>query len=243
MKENAMKHIIVDAHARDRSRIRKYMEKLGYAAFVSECESVTQAMELILECDVDLMFLNTDLPDMCVMKFLDVLQSKVPVILTSESSEYALEAFDMDVVDYLQKPFTFERFVKAVNKCLPVFGKGTWMTLEHSVISEDAFIYVQGKDRILKIFVKDICFAESVLHELRIQTSDRQHVTQSSLEQLEQALSSWPFTRISKDLLISIPKVRAFSSTTVELGHTSLTIGPTYRERVFSILRYDWGLN
>lgn len=238
-----MKYIIVDADATGRARIVRYMEKMGYAVPFHECEGAAKAMEVLLESDVDLMFLNTDLPDMCAMKFLGALNKDMLTILTSESREYAQKAYEMDVADYLQKPFTFERFVKAVNKCVSVCGNDTWVTLEQARISDDAFIYVRGKDRIIKIFVRDICYIESAPSQLCIQTENCQHVTQSSLEHLERALSSWPFTRISKDLLISIPKIRAFSSTTVELGNTCLNISRNYRERLFSTLRYDWGLN
>lgn len=243
MNGEAMRYIIVDADAKGRARIRRYMEKMGYAVPFDECEGATEAMEVLLERDVDLMFLNTGLTDMCAMKFLGALNKDMLTILTSESREYAQKAFEMDVVDYLKKPFTFERFVKAVNKCVSAAGNDNGMTLENARISEDAFIYVKGKDRVLKIFVKDICFVESTPSQLRIQTEDCQHVTQNSLSFLEEALASWPFTRISKDLLISIPKIRAFSSTTVELGNTCLYVSRNYRERLFSTLRYDWGVN
>ena len=239
MKGSAIRYMVVDAEAHGRARIKKYMDTLGNDVFIAECGQASKAMEVLFEREVDLMFLNTNLPDLDTMNFLGALKDATQVILTSGSSKYAQEAFERDVVDYLKEPFTFDRFFKAVNKFRLSIDQDIQLSFDCCRISNDSFIYVEGRDKVVKIRVNDICFAESVLNQLRIHTEQGQFISHSHFGHLEQALSSWPFTKINKDLLISLNKIRSFSSTTVDIGHTSLNISRNYRDQFFSALGYD----
>lgn len=243
MRTAAIRYLVVDSDPGARAQIRSYMENLCNFEFAGECGRALQAIDLLFRRHVDLLFLHTELPDMSAVQLLGALSHLPHVILTSDSSEYAQAAFEMDVTDYLLKPYTLRRFVKAVNKCRPSPARESLWMMDQEKIPEEDFIYVEEKGRVIKLFVRDICYVESIHEQLRIHTEGGQISVRSSLNNLEQLLSDWPFARIHKDLLIAIPKIRSFSFTTVDLDHASLNIGRHYKERFFHALRYDWDLN
>ena len=186
----------------------------------------------------DLMFLDIKMPQMTGIDFLKTLKRPPKVIITTAYSQYALDGFELDVVDYLMKPVTFERFFKSVNKYFQS-GHSENVELEGgNGVNHDAFIYVKENKKVIKIYLKEIHFIEGLNEYIRIHTDNRRVVVKSSLQSIENKLPSEQFIRIHKSYIISIPGIRAFNATTIELENAKLRIGRNYKNQVFSALHY-----
>jgi DNA-binding LytR/AlgR family response regulator len=230
--------LIVDDEPLARELIRGHIQKLENFEIVGECDNAMKAMDSLRNHAIDLMFLDIKMPQMTGIEFLKTLKRPPKVIITTAFSQYALDGFDLDVVDYLMKPVTFERFFKAVNK---YFQSGPPETVElegGNGTGEDPFIYVKENKRVIKIYIKEIHFIEGLNEYIRIHTDNRRVVVKSSLQNIEARLPSEQFIRIHKSYIVSIPRIRAFNATTIELENAKLRIGRNYKNQVFSSLHY-----
>jgi DNA-binding LytR/AlgR family response regulator len=218
--------------------IRGHIQKLENFEIVAECDNAMKAMDALRSHHVDLMFLDIKMPQMTGIDFLKTLKRPPKVIITTAFSQYALDGFELDVVDYLMKPVTFERFFKAINK---FFQSGAADSIEidgGNGINDEAFIYVKENKKIIKIYLREIHFIEGLNEYIRIHTDNRRVVVKSSLHSIEEKLPSEQFIRIHKSYIVSIPRIRAFNATTIELDNAKLRIGRNYKNQVFSALHY-----
>ena len=230
--------LIVDDEPLARELISGHIRKLESFEIVDECDNAMKAMDVLRHHTVDLMFLDIKMPQMTGIDFLKTLKRPPKVIITTAFSQYALDGFELDVVDYLMKPVTFERFFKAVNK---YFQSGSPEPVElegGNGSGEESFIYVKENKKVIKIYLKEIEFIEGLNEYIRIHTDNRRVVVKSSLQSIENKLPSEQFIRIHKSYIVSIPKIRAFNATTIELENAKLRIGRNYKNQVFSALHY-----
>jgi DNA-binding LytR/AlgR family response regulator len=230
--------LIVDDEPLARELIRGHIQKLENFEIIGECDNAMKAMDVLRNHSVDLMFLDIKMPQMTGIDFLKTLKRPPKVIITTAFSQYALDGFELDVVDYLMKPITFERFFKAVNK---YFQSGQPETVElegGNGGSGDAFIYVKENKKIIKIYLREIVFIEGLNEYIRIHTDNRRVVVKSSLQNIENKLPGEQFIRIHKSYIVSIGRIRAFNATTIELENAKLRIGRNYKNQVFSALHY-----
>ncbi|MBN1132753.1 MAG: response regulator transcription factor [Bacteroidales bacterium] len=230
------KCVIVDDEPLARELIRGHIQKLENFEIVQECDNAIKAMEALRNNVIDLMFLDIKMPQISGIDFLKTLKHPPRVIITTAYSQYALDGFELDVVDYLMKPITFERFMKAVNRYF-TSDKPQNICLENeNGFEENAFIYVKENKKIIKIYLKEIHFIEGLNEYIRIHTDNRRVVVKSSLQSIEKKLPSELFIRIHKSYIVSIPRIRAFNTTTVELENARLRIGRNFKNQVFSAL-------
>jgi DNA-binding LytR/AlgR family response regulator len=230
--------LIVDDEPLARELIRGHIQKLENFEVVAECDNAMKAMDSLRSHHVDLMFLDIKMPQMTGIDFLKTLKKPPKVIITTAFSQYALDGFELDVVDYLMKPVTFERFFKSINKFFQSSATDTVEIEGGNGINEEAFIYVKENKKIIKIYLKEIHFIEGLNEYIRIHTDNRRVVVKSSLHSIEERLPSEQFIRIHKSYIISIPRIRAFNATTIELENAKLRIGRNYKNQVFSALHY-----
>lgn len=232
------KCIIIDDEPLARELIRGHVKKLENFEIVAECANAMEAMETLRNNKTDLMFLDIKMPQISGIEFLKTIKNPPKVIITTAFSQYAIEGFEMDVVDYLIKPVTFERFFKAVNK---FFATRTHqeVTLEReNQVNDHAFIYVKENKKIIKIYLKEIHFIEGLNEYIRIHTDNRRVVVKSSLQSIESKLPPEQFIRVHKSYIVSIPKIRAFNATTIELENAKVRIGRNYKNQVFNALHF-----
>ena len=184
------------------------------------------------------MFLDIKMPQISGIEFLKTLKNPPKVIITTAYSQYALDGFELDVVDYLMKPVTFERFFKAINKYYAAKNQQI-ISLENETSFDDhAFIYVKENKKIIKIYLKEIHFIEGLNEYIRIHTDNRRVVVKSSLQAIEKKLPAELFIRVHKSYIVSIPRIRAFNATTIELENAKVRIGRNYKNQVFSALQF-----
>lgn len=232
------KCIIVDDEPLARELIRGHVQKLENFEIVEECGNAMNAMEALRNQPVDLMFLDIKMPQISGIEFLKTLKNPPKVIITTAYSQYALDGFELDVVDYLMKPVTFERFFKAINKYYAAKSQQIISLENENSFDDHAFIYVKENKKIIKIYLKEIHFIEGLNEYIRIHTDNRRVVVKSSLQAIEKKLPSELFIRVHKSYIVSIPRIRAFNATTIELENAKVRIGRNYKNQVFSALQF-----
>lgn len=232
------KCIIVDDEPLARELIRGHVQKLENFEIVEECGNAMSAMEALRNNPIDLMFLDIKMPQISGIEFLKTLKSPPKVIITTAYSQYALDGFELDVVDYLMKPVTFERFFKAINKYYAAKNQQIISLENENGFDDHAFIYVKENKKIIKIYLKEIHFIEGLNEYIRIHTDNRRVVVKSSLQAIEKKLPSELFIRVHKSYIVSIPRIRAFNATTIELENAKVRIGRNYKNQVFSALQF-----
>jgi DNA-binding LytR/AlgR family response regulator len=211
-----------------------YINQVPFLELKSVCSDAIYAMEILQTEKIDLIFLDIHLPKLKGMDFLESLKTPPSVIITSAYKDYALQAFDVGVIDYLLKPIRFNRFLKAV-------GKMNQPNRMHSgeatpAVAERKHMYLNvGKKRV-KIYIDEIQFIESLKEYVRITTVDKTILVNFHITEMEDLLSRDNFLRVHRSYIVSKDKVTAFSATEVEIGGKQIPIGRSYKEVVIAVL-------
>lgn len=232
------KCLIVDDEPLARDLMRNHIEKLENFDIVAECGNAMKAVESLRNHKVDLMFMDIQMPQITGIEFLKTLKNPPQVIITTAHRDYAVEGFELDVLDYLLKPITFERFLKAVNKYFQVSSDsfGSVENYSSATHNEEAFIYVKENKKMLKLHLSDILYIEGLSEYVKIHTPEKRIVTKTSMASMEEKLSDNDFIRIHKSYIVSLRKIEAFTSVSVEIEGKELPIGRSFKNRVAQVL-------
>jgi DNA-binding LytR/AlgR family response regulator len=235
MKTNCL---IVDDEPLARELIRNHIQKLDNFEIVAECGDAMKALEALRTHKVDLMFMDIQMPQITGIEFLKTLKHPPQVIITTAYREYALEGFELDVVDYLLKPITFERFLKAVNKYFQVSSDSFGSVENYSPVNnnEDAYIYVKENKKVLKLHLNDILYIEGLSEYVKIHTPEKRIVTKTSMTSMGEKLPDNDFMRIHKSYIVSLRKIEAFTSASIEIEGKELPIGRSFKNKVAQVL-------
>jgi DNA-binding LytR/AlgR family response regulator len=229
-----IKCLVVDDEHLAREAVKAYIEKTPELALVGECENALQAMAFLREENVDLIFLDIEMPEIDGISFLKHVKNNPGVIFTTAYRNYAVEAFDLDVIDYLLKPISFDRFVMAINK----FYERTNVNVSHNETNKlnRNFINIKANRKTYKIDVANIVYIESLKDYVKIICSDESIITHDSLSNLENTLTEFGFIRTHNSFLVAIDKIKSFNSESVFLEDKELPISRTYKKFVLSHL-------
>ncbi len=232
------KCIIIDDEPLAIEALTALLEKFPDMDIVETCRDSFQAFEVLQKKKVDLMFLDIQMPEVTGLSFVKSLQRPPKVILTTAYRQYALEAFDLDVVDYLLKPISLERLMKAINKYYKLADSGEQLLKPKETTGETVsdHIFVRADRKHVKVFFQDILYIEGLKDYVRIVTLNGNILPKLSLNQLETDLSENNFLRIHRSYIINLSKVTAFTSRFVEIDKWELPIGGSYRNMVLNLL-------
>ncbi len=211
-----------------------YISQIPFLELKYVCGDAIYAMEVLQQEKIDLIFLDIHLPKLKGIDFLESLKSPPRVIITSAYQEYALQAFDGNVTDYLLKPIRFTRFLKAVNKLnqqIPVQVIGTGLPFP-----ERKFLYFNVAKKKVKIYLDDIFYIESLREYVRITARETTIMTKFPLSEVEDLFASNNFIRVHRSFIVSKERITAFSATEVEINGVQIPIGRTYKDYVLSLL-------
>lgn len=236
MKTNCL---VVDDEPLARELIRNHISKLENFEVVAECGDAMKAMHGLQNHHVDLMFMDIQMPQITGIDFLKTLKHPPKVIITTAYREYAVDGFELDVVDYLLKPITFERFLKAINKFYQENAdeqKQQNLSIP-SVSDEETYIYVKENKRVIKVYLKDIIYVEGLSEYVQIFTEKKKIITKTSMTNLVEKLPDDGFMRIHKSFIVSNRKIEAFTSSTVEVSGKEIPIGRSYKNSVMEVLQ------
>lgn len=229
--------LIVDDEPPAREVIRRYVEEVPTLELAGECANALQAFALLQQRSADLLFLDIRMPQLNGNDFLKTLQHPPKVIFTTAYTEYALEGYELDIVDYLMKPIPFDRFLKAVNKAFPTGAVKPTMPTGATETKSEAFVYFRADRKMVKVMLADILYIESMKDYIKVFTEQGTLITKQSISSVEEMLPEKSFARIHRSYIVSLLRIKTFTSELIEIGDTEVPIGKLYRNGVLKMLQ------
>lgn len=208
---------------------QSYIEQVSFLKLEHICSDAISAFEILQNKHIDVIFLDIHLPKLKGTDFLKSLRNHPKVIITSAYKQYALEGFELEITDYLLKPFSFPRFLKAVNRLQPLVESAPAVA---GASAERAHRFFNVNKKKFKIYLDEIIFVESLKDYVKIFTKDKSIVTKYQLGEMEEFLNDKNFLRIHRSFLVAKNKIDAVSSTEVEVAGKSIPIGRSYQDEV-----------
>lgn len=230
-----IKCIVVDDEALARKLLKNYIDQIPYLELIALCKNPMEAMSILQSETIDVMFLDIQMPQITGISFLKSLNQKPLVVFTTAYEKYALEGYALDVVDYLLKPFGFERFFQAVNKVSARLQVATNSTISQPIIPKESpkdYILVKSEHRIHRLKFADILYIQSMQAYVSYHTEKERILSLYTMKKLETQLPKEQFIRIHKSYIVSIDKIEVLEGNQVVIGKMKLPIGASYREEV-----------
>jgi DNA-binding LytR/AlgR family response regulator len=230
--------IIVDDEPPARRILEKYICDLPVLKLEAKCGNAFETLEVLHKKQIDLIFLDINMPKMTGLDFLKTLQNPPLIIVTTAYREYALEGYDLDVLDYLTKPIPFDRFVKAVNKAVDRLRNKypPQVSVASKSDSTANCIFVKVDKVNYKVNLDDILYIESVGDYIKIFTSEKNYLTNITMKKIEAGLPSCSFKRVHKSYIISISKINSAEGNMIKINNAVIPIGQTYRKDFFKLI-------
>lgn len=206
--------------------LEQYIAMVNQLEIIGKCSNAFRAMEVLQQTNVDLLFLDIQMPQLSGTSFLKTLNHPPKVIFTTAYKEFASEAFDLDAVDYLVKPVSLERFLKAVNK---VTKAGPAAAEKEPMPAGNGFLYFRAERKMVKVFLDEIIYVESLKDYIKIyRVNEKPLLVKQAMGTLEAMLPQQLFVRVHRSFIVSISKVTAFTSHDIEVGDIEIPIGRLY---------------
>jgi two-component system, LytTR family, response regulator len=224
-----MNCLIVEDESLASDIIKDYIQQVPGLKLSGICRDVFSAMEKLHDEHIDIIFLDINLPKINGMDFIKTISGRYDIILTTAYHQYALEGFNLNVVDYLLKPVEFSRFLQAVNK---VFEKNKQFPPSADHVQERKYFFFNVDKKQVKVFADEILYIESLKDYVRIHTKDKKLVTKFQIGELDRLLNENKFIRIHKSYIVNSDKISAYNANEIEMETTKLPIGRTYKELV-----------
>jgi len=209
--------------------------KVPYLQLVAKCSNAFEALKILQEQQVDLIFLDIQMPGLTGLQFIQSLPSKPMTILITAYEKYALQGFNLDVTDYLVKPVSFDRFLKACNKAWELHELKTAKTKDPG--NNPGYFFVNVDYKLLKIVTADIVWVEGLKDYIKIhlKSSQRPVVTRMSMKAMEEELPAAGFIRIHKSYIVSVDSITAVMKNSVFIGDLELPVGENYRDEMAAL--------
>ncbi|MFK7971171.1 MAG: LytR/AlgR family response regulator transcription factor [Bacteroidia bacterium] len=236
--------IIVDDERPALKLIEAYLEKLPHIEVVATCENAFEALDVLHQQPVDILFLDVNMPGLTGFELLKSLSSQPQVIMTTSYREYAVEGFEASVTDYLVKPFAFQRFLQAVNKAIdniktqahqaPVTLHDEKEKQEINILRAGAnSFFIRKNGKMEKVNVHEILYVESMREYVSIHVADRRFVVHQTMRGMEEKLPPPDFMRVHRSFLVSMNHLDTVQGNTIKIGDKEIPIGGSYRQAFF----------
>lgn len=233
-----LKCLIVEDEPIAQEILKSYIDKTDFFEVTAQLNNALEAFSFLQKNTVSLLFLDIKMPQMNGIELLKALSKKPKVIITSAYRDFAIDAFDLDVVDYLLKPFSFERFLKGISK---MSNDGTVLRGDQSPPStpvEKSFFFVKGNKQLQKVYVDEIVYIESQRDYLKFKMVDgHEIITRQTIGYYEQFLPAQLFLRVHRSYIVAIDKIKTVEMNRMFLGHQYLPIGRNYKQIVQEFLK------
>ncbi len=233
-----LKCLIVEDEPIAQDILKSYLEKTDIAEVTAQMNNAIDAFNFLQTYSVNVLFLDIKMPQMTGIELLKALPHKPKVIITSAYRDYALDAFDLDVIDYLLKPYSFERFLKALGKALnePPFADNS--SVSKTIPKDKSFFFVKGNKQLHKVYMEEISFIESQRDYLKFTLIDNQEIiTRQTLGYYEQFLPAQHFVRIHRSFIVAADKIKIAEVNRILTGDRYLPVGRNYKQHVLEFLK------
>lgn len=224
--------------------LEDYISKMPFLQLVKATTNPIEALTMVQAAEADLVFLDVQMPELTGIQFLKIANGKAKVILTTAYPQYALEGYELDVVDYLLKPIAFDRFFKSVQKAQgiiqPVVAKPQQVVVQAEPVQQDDFstdfIFVKTEHKIQKVYLHDIMFIEGLKDYISIFTSAERIITLQGMKKMEDALPEKHFVRVHKSYIVALNKIDSIERSRIQIGDKIIPVGDTYRDEFFRMI-------
>ena len=221
--------LIIDDEPVARKGLEEYVNEIEFLQLVAQCENPVKASRYLSEQNIDLIFLDIHMPKVSGIEFLKSLRNPPLVIFTTAYSDYALEGYSLDVVDYLMKPITFERFLKAAQKAFEVFQMKK-LAADHKPHGD--YFFVKCESKLEKVNYAEVRFVESMQNYVIIHTATRKLITYMTLSSLENQLPKDQFLKVHKSYIVSIGAIKAIDGNEILIGDSRIPISRNLKDQV-----------
>jgi DNA-binding LytR/AlgR family response regulator len=224
--------IIIEDEPLALERTKSYVLRLSYLNLLSSFESGIDAITFLKENKVDLIFLDINMDELSGIQLLESTKIESEVILTTAYNEYALKGFDLNVTDYLLKPFTFERFLQAVDKAKNNLEK-------NEVVKEKSFIFVKTEYRLEKLSLSEVLYIEGMRDYRRIHMNDKRIMTLQTFKDFEQEIPSNIICRVHKSFMVSLDKIMSVEKDRIKIKDVIIPISETYKKEFLELINHS----
>ena len=224
--------LIVDDEPIAREILEDHLKKIKKVNVAASCKNAVEAFNIINSEDVNLIFLDINMPDISGLSFAKSINKNIKIIFTTAYREYAVDGFNLQAVDYLLKPISFERLLQAINKysdeSIPVSNPGT----EEIRYEKSNFIFVRSDRKMIKINFPDVNYIESLSDYIKIHLTDKTVITRETITSIEAKLPKNDFIRVHRSFIVSVLKIDSFTNEYIEINKKAIPISRTYKKDV-----------
>ena len=224
--------IVIDDEPLARKGLKEYIADVDFLNFVAEFDSTLKATELINRGKSQLLFLDIQMPKITGLDFFKTLQTPPPVIFTTAYPQYALEGFEVNALDYLVKPISFERFLKAVLKAKEFYEV---REMNQTEIAADHF-FIKADSKLIKILYDDVLFVEALQNYVVIHTKGKKHISYLTIKSVEEYLPHSLFIKTHKSYIIAASKIESIEGNDVRIGQHYIPISRNLKDEVMEKL-------
>jgi len=230
--------ILIDDQPLSLELLSDYVAKTPFLSLVKTFTNPLEALAILQDQKIDLIFLDIQMPELNGLQFMKLLNGKSKVVFTTAYPNHALEGFELDIVDYLLKPVSFERFLKAAQKAyqlMPSLYTGM-STQQQPMGLSDPVLFLKTDYKIIKVFIRDILFIEGLKEYVAIHTVDQKIITLQTLKSLEDVLPNESFIRVHKSFIIALDKINSIERSRISIKDAMIPVGETYKQYFFQII-------
>ncbi len=232
-----LKCVIIDDEPIARKLIEEFISDIDFLELVGQAENPAKAIRLLTDNVIDLIFLDINMPVINGINFLKNSRNTASIIMTTAYADYAVEAFSLDVLDYLVKPIPFERFLKACNKAKEVYD--TKKHVAQSTQNSSDHFFIKCDNQIEKVFYDDLLYAESMMNYVILYTTTRKMIVYITLKSLEEQLPGNLFIKVHKSFIVNRNKIKSIEGNMINIGSGKITISQNLREKVLHEILKD----
>lgn len=226
--------IIIDDEPLARTGLQEYIQDVGFLQLAGEFDNPMKAIDILMQQKIDLIFLDIQMPRMTGLEFLKSLAQPPLVIFTTAYPQYAVEGFELNAIDYLLKPFSFERFWKAVIKAKSLREPAGQPAAATG--AEPDYFFIKSDNKLIKIKYDEILFVEALQNYVAVHTTEKKYITYLTFRSIEEYLPAGRFVRTHKSFIVAAAKVESIEGNDIRIGQHHIPISRTEREAVLQQL-------
>ena len=223
--------VIIDDEPLARKGLKEYIDDVAFLHLAAEYDSPLGFIEKSHD-DVQLLFLDIQMPKITGLEFLKTLQHPPLVIITTAYPQYALDGFELDVLDYLVKPISFNRFLKAVTKAKDFYERQSKNILPANTSTNNDYIFIKADNKLVKLFYSDILFVEALQNYVTIYTKEKKYISYLTFKGVEESLPVESFLKVHKSYIVQLNKIEGIESNEIIIGHHRIPISRTSKDEV-----------